>query len=112
MAGSDPMTPPAPSAPDRPPVYEHPWAIRFTHWTNAVALSVLALSGLQIFSAFPSFGPKSPEHDVFDPSHLVTLGGWLGGALQWHLTFMWIFMGSACSTSSSRCSRGISGPCS
>jgi thiosulfate reductase cytochrome b subunit len=21
----------------------------------------------------------------------LTLGGWLGGALQWHLTFMWIF---------------------
>jgi len=20
------------------------------------------------------------------------IGGWLGGALQWHLTFMWIYM--------------------
>jgi Ni/Fe-hydrogenase b-type cytochrome subunit len=75
-------------------VYEHPWAVRMTHWVNAVCVIVLALSGLRIFAAFPSFGPKVPERDLFDPTHLVTLGGWLGGALQWHFTFMWIFMGA------------------
>jgi Ni/Fe-hydrogenase b-type cytochrome subunit len=78
----------------RAPIYEHPWAVRFTHWTNAVAVTVLTLSGLRIFSAFPSFGPKIPQQDLFDPSSLVTLGGWLGGALAWHFTFMWVFMGA------------------
>jgi Ni/Fe-hydrogenase b-type cytochrome subunit len=78
----------------RPVVYEHPWAVRFTHWVNAVAVVVMALSGLRIFAAFPAFSAKLPERDLFDPSHLVTLGGWLGGALRWHFTFMWIFMGA------------------
>src|SRR5471030_1987421 len=75
-------------------VYEHPWAVRFTHWVNAFTLTILILSGLQIFSAFPSFGPKSGENDLFDPTKFITLGGWLGGALRWHFTFMWIFMGA------------------
>src|SRR5262245_22625195 len=78
-----------------PPVYEHPWAVRFTHWANAVAALVLAASGLQIFLAFPSFGPKIPQENVIDSlPRFVTLGGWLGGALQWHLTFMWVFAGA------------------
>jgi Ni/Fe-hydrogenase b-type cytochrome subunit len=74
------------------PVYEHPWFVRFVHWTNAVAVTVLALSGLQIFYAFPSFGPKLPEQDlVTSIPEAIRLGGWLAGALQWHFTFMWIF---------------------
>jgi Ni/Fe-hydrogenase b-type cytochrome subunit len=74
------------------PAYEHPWAVRFCHWTNAVAIAVLTLSGLRIFAAFPSFGPKIPEHDLIQAvPQAITIGGWLGGALQWHFTFMWIF---------------------
>ena len=74
------------------PVYEHPWFVRFTHWTNAIAVTVLALSGLQIFYAFPSFGPKVPQEDLLQSiPEAIRLGGWLGGALQWHFTFMWIF---------------------
>jgi Ni/Fe-hydrogenase b-type cytochrome subunit len=74
------------------PVYEHPWFVRFTHWTNAIAVIVLALSGLQIFYAFPSFGPKVPQQNVLQSiPEAIRLGGWLGGALQWHFTFMWIF---------------------
>jgi Ni/Fe-hydrogenase b-type cytochrome subunit len=74
------------------PVFEHPLAVRVCHWTNAVAIAILALSGLRIFNAFPSFGPKIPEHDLIDAvPRAITLGGWLGGALQWHFTFMWIF---------------------
>src|SRR3974390_3522598 len=74
------------------PVHEHPWFVRFVHWTNAVAVSVLVLSGLQIFSAFPSFGAKLPERDLIEEiPEALTLGGWLGGALQWHSSFMWIF---------------------
>jgi thiosulfate reductase cytochrome b subunit len=77
------------------PVYEHPWAVRFCHWANAVSVTVLAMSGLQIFSAFPAFGPKIPQQNLIDAvPEAVALGGWLGGALQWHFTFMWIFAAS------------------
>ena len=74
--------------------YEHPWVVRFAHWVNAVAVVVLMGTGLQIFRAFPSFGPKIPQKNLLDVPRLITLGGWLGGALQWHFTFMWIFVGS------------------
>lgn len=74
--------------------YEHPAFVRLAHWANAVSLTVLIGSGLQIFSAFPSFGAKIPQKDLLDTSYLITLGGWLGGALQWHFTFMWIFIGT------------------
>ena len=57
-------------------VYEHPWVVRFCHWTNAVAIIVLTLSGLQIFDAFPSFGAKIPESDLIEAvPAAVTLGG-------------------------------------
>ncbi|MEP7118368.1 MAG: cytochrome b/b6 domain-containing protein [Acidobacteriota bacterium] len=74
-------------------MYEHPWAVRLAHWTNAGAIAVLVASGLQIFNAFPSFGAKVPQEDLIAAvPAAITLGGWLGGALQWHFTFMWIFM--------------------
>ena len=73
-------------------VYEHPWFVRFLHWSNAIALIVMVSSGLQIFSAFPSFGAKIPQRDLIEAvPEAITLGGWLGGALQWHFTFMWVF---------------------
>jgi Ni/Fe-hydrogenase b-type cytochrome subunit len=74
--------------------YEHPLAIRITHWVNAVSLFVMVTSGLRIFRAFPSFGPKIPEKVLLDIPKSLTLGGWLGGALQWHFTFMWLFAAS------------------
>jgi Ni/Fe-hydrogenase b-type cytochrome subunit len=90
MPDSSPATPSV-----NRPVYEHPWAVRFTHWANAVAVIVLAMSGLQIFNAFPSFGPKIPQENVIDAvPEAIALGGWLAGALQWHFTFMWIFAGA------------------
>jgi len=72
--------------------YEHPWAVRFCHWLNTVSLLVMAASGLQIFRAFPSFGPKIPQRDLLNVPRSLTLGGWLGGALQWHMTFAWIYV--------------------
>ena len=75
-----------------PAVYEHPWPVRFTHWLNSIALFVMVGSGLQIFRAFPSFGAKIPQHDLLNWPKAFAIGGWLGGALQWHLTFMWIYM--------------------
>jgi len=74
--------------------YEHPLPIRITHWVNAVSLFVMITSGLRIFRAFPSFGPKIPQKVLIDIPKSLTLGGWLGGALQWHFTFMWFFAAS------------------
>ena len=74
--------------------YEHPFIVRLCHWVNAVALFVMIGSGLQIFRAFSSFGPRVPEKDIIDWPKSLALGGWLGGALQWHLTFVWIYIAS------------------
>lgn len=87
-------------------VYEQPTVIRWTHWLIAIATFVLIGSGLQIFLAFPSFGPKIPQHNLvqfsrsfhfFSPGSWIrtlSLGGWLAGGEMWHFTFMWIFAGS------------------
>lgn len=64
------MAPDSPSAPantDAPAsrrdrwFYRHPLPIRITHWVNVVALTILLMSGLQIFNAHPSlyWGNKS-----------------------------------------------------
>ena len=74
--------------------YEHPFLVRLCHWINSVALLVLIASGLRIFRAFPSFGPKIPQKDLINIPQQLTLGGWLGGALQWHFTFLWIYIGT------------------
>ena len=47
---------------------------------------------LSIFRAFPSFGAKIPQKDLLHWPKAFALGGWLGGGLQWHLTFMWIYI--------------------
>src|SRR6266498_4388646 len=72
--------------------YEHPLVVRWCHWLNAISLFVLVGSGLQIFRAFPSFGAKIPQKDLLHWPKAFAIGGWLGGALQWHLTFMWIYI--------------------
>src|SRR6201998_24739 len=72
--------------------YEHPWPVRLCHWLNTVSLFVMATSGLRIFRAFPSFGAKVPQHDFLNVPASLTLGGWLGGGLQWHLTFAWLYV--------------------
>jgi thiosulfate reductase cytochrome b subunit len=72
--------------------YEHPWPVRLCHWLNTVSLFVMAASGLRIFRAFPSFGAKVPQHDFLNVPASLTLGGWLGGGLQWHLTFAWLYV--------------------
>jgi Ni/Fe-hydrogenase b-type cytochrome subunit len=69
---------------------EHPAIVRLCHWGFALALLVLIGSGLEVFAAFPSFGEKLPQSDLFMPPSTVRIGGWLGGALQWHYTFGWL----------------------
>jgi thiosulfate reductase cytochrome b subunit len=63
-----------------------------THWLSAVTLTVLTASGLEIFAAFPSFGSKIPQVDLLRVPAGLRLGGWLGGALQWHFTFAWLWI--------------------
>src|SRR5438552_2442029 len=87
-------------------VYEHPWVVRFTHWVNAVALFVMVGSGLQIFRAFPSFGAKIPQQDLLHWPKGIAIGGWLGGGLQWHMTFLWIYIASGLFMS---CTRYLAG---
>jgi len=60
----------------------HPLAVRITHWINALAIFVMVASGLRIYNAHPIFAFKFPSD--------LTIGGWLGGALQWHFAAMWL----------------------
>lgn len=60
----------------------HPWVVRITHWINAFAMLIMVLSGWQIYNASPLFDFKFPK--------VLTLGGWLAGALQWHFAAMWL----------------------
>src|ERR1700739_4387694 len=96
MASSEPasisITPAGTGETQARTAYEHPWAVRFCSWPNPLSRFVMAGSGLQIFRAFPSFGPKIPEHDLLHVPEPFALGGWLGGALQWHMTFAWIYV--------------------
>lgn len=62
----------------------HPLWLRATHWLNAVAVAILATSGWRIYDASPLF-----DFQFADP---LTLGGWLGGALQWHFATMWLLV--------------------
>ena len=63
------------------PKASHPRWLRLTHWLNALAVLVMVTSGWRIYNA-------SPLYDFSFPAS-ITLGGWLGGALQWHFAAMW-----------------------
>jgi thiosulfate reductase cytochrome b subunit len=60
----------------------HPVWLRITHWLNALAVLVMVTSGWRIYDASPLFPFQIPT--------VLTLGGWLGGALQWHFAAMWL----------------------
>ena len=52
----------------------HPLWLRLTHWLNALAVVILVTSGWRIYNAAPFWPFQFPAG--------LTLGGWLGGALQ------------------------------
>ena len=62
----------------------HPAWLRVTHWLNAIAVVLLATSGWRIYNATKFFDFTIPRG--------ITLGGWLGGALQWHFAAMWLLV--------------------
>ena len=63
------------------PRTSHPRWLRLTHWLNALAVLVMVTSGWRIYNASPLYEFSFPKS--------ITLGGWLGGALQWHFAAMW-----------------------
>lgn len=69
----------------QPGVYPviHPLWLRICHWVNALAMLIMLTSGWRIYNASPLFNFQFPD--------AITLGGWLGGALQWHFAAMWLF---------------------
>ena len=83
---------------DRPPVKRHHWIVRLTHWLSAILLVGLIASGLQIYGAFPNFGPRGEPYPVPNPwagegfPKWARLGGWLAGGLNWHFTLAWPFV--------------------
>ncbi|WP_321937032.1 cytochrome b/b6 domain-containing protein [Paraburkholderia sp. J8-2] len=66
----------------RPRAIQPLW-LRVSHWLNALAALVMMFSGWRIYDASPVFAG-------FVIPTSITLGGWLGGALQWHFAAMWL----------------------
>lgn len=62
----------------------HSLHVRLFHWLNAVAIIIMVMSGWRIYNASPLFAFRFPSQ--------LTLGGWLGGALQWHFAAMWLLV--------------------
>jgi thiosulfate reductase cytochrome b subunit len=71
----------APATKARKTIVQPAW-VRVLHWINAVAMVLMMMSGWQIYNASPLFDFTFPP--------VVTLGGWLGGALMWHFAVMWL----------------------
>ena len=65
-------------------VYVHSLFVRVFHWLNALGIILMIMSGWRIYNASPLFDFRFPRE--------ITLGGWLGGALQWHFAAMWLLV--------------------
>ena len=68
--------------PPRTPI--HALFVRIFHWLNAIGIVLMITSGWRIYNASPLFDFRFPAS--------LTLGGWLGGALQWHFAAMWLLV--------------------
>jgi thiosulfate reductase cytochrome b subunit len=95
-----PVAAPVPVAPPPGGVIRHPPVVRITHWLNAIFLTGMIASGLQIYTAYAHIGYYSATFAVVNPfdasRHAVPkamlLGGWLAGGLRWHFTLAWPFV--------------------
>lgn len=63
----------------------HPRLVRYWHWVNAFAMVLMIGSGWRIYNASPVFSGFRFPNDL-------TIGGWLGGALQVHFAAMWLLV--------------------
>jgi thiosulfate reductase cytochrome b subunit len=61
----------------------HPLAVRIMHWTNAVAMIIMILSGWGIYDDFVLIRG-------FHFPHFARLGDWAAPSLQWHFAGMWL----------------------
>ena len=81
-------------------IYRHRFWVRMTHWVNVVCMTVLLMSGLQIFNAHPAlyWGNISdfdnPVAAIGTFPDWVTLPGsqWLAMGRRWHFFFAWLFV--------------------
>lgn len=71
-----------PALPTAPP--SRPAWLRATHWIHAACLALMVASGWRVYNAAPLYAFRFPRD--------LTLGGWLGGALQWHFALMWVLV--------------------
>ncbi len=88
-------------APAEPEVIKrHALVTRITHWINLICLTVLLMSGLQIFNAHPMlhWGLKGSEFDgaifQFHFPKWATIPSWrdLTTGRLWHFFFAWLFV--------------------
>jgi thiosulfate reductase cytochrome b subunit len=61
----------------------HPLAVRIMHWTNAVAMLIMILSGWGIYDDFVIIRG-------FHFAPYMRLGDWAAPSLQWHFAGMWL----------------------
>jgi Ni/Fe-hydrogenase b-type cytochrome subunit len=75
----------------------HHLIVRLTHWVNALALAIMVGSGLRIFNSYPAFARKGETFCCYPfegkkiPA-VLTFGGWLAGARNWHFAAMWLLI--------------------
>jgi thiosulfate reductase cytochrome b subunit len=83
-------------------IYRHALITRITHWINVICLTVLLMSGFQIFNAhrylhWGQFGADSDPHLLAVPKgfpHWATIPSWqdLATGRTWHFFFAWLFV--------------------
>jgi thiosulfate reductase cytochrome b subunit len=71
--------------------------IRIVHWVNVPVIALMAMSGLQIFVAYPHFGAQGeqwavPWADGWTPPDWLRAGQWLAGARHLHFAVAWVLL--------------------
>jgi thiosulfate reductase cytochrome b subunit len=74
-----------------------PLTIRLNHWLNVLFIVLMAGSGIEIYAAYPSLGPRGAQYGWYpfqgiEPPEALTVGGWLAGARRWHFAIAWLLM--------------------
>lgn len=97
---------PAPAPPAHETIYRHGLAVRVTHWINVLVISLLLMSGLNIFEAHPRlyWGQFGADFDRpwFELARWLPHGlpNWatlpehrdLAVARRWHFFLAWLFV--------------------
>jgi thiosulfate reductase cytochrome b subunit len=81
-------------------VYRHRLWVRITNWVNVVCMTVLLMSGLQIFNAHPAlywgnasnFAHPLVAIDGFPAWATLPGSEWLAMGRRWHFFFAWLFV--------------------